>query len=107
MERTEFEELAEEVLQGIIDAIENADSDAVLDIDFLDGVITLEFENGSQMVINRHGASQQIWLSSPHSGASHFFYDEGEEAWLDSDENELYTVLQEDIRELADIDVHF
>jgi frataxin len=82
---------AEEMLQLLLDDIEAADEAVVFDSEFLDGVLTLEAESGQQFVLNVHRVRQQIWLSSPHSGAHHFSWD-GKQ-WLDRDSNELVSLL--------------
>lgn len=47
------------------------------DVDLLEDAITITLPAGQQYVINKHGVTQQIWLSSPFSGAHHFAYQEG------------------------------
>lgn len=52
------------------------------DIDLIDGVLTIEFEDGAQMIINRQEAASQIWLSSV-LGPAHFSYDATQDVWID------------------------
>ncbi|MBI2708017.1 MAG: iron donor protein CyaY [Proteobacteria bacterium] len=47
------------------------------DVDMLDDTLTIILPGGEQYVINKHGVTQQIWVSSPFTGAHHFAYQEG------------------------------
>jgi CyaY protein len=54
------------------------------DIDFVtvaEGVVEIEFPDGAKMVLNRHQASQEVWLAA-RSGAFHFRL-QGDE-WIDT-----------------------
>ena len=42
------------------------------DVDLLDGILTVTLPQGQQYVINKHGVTRQIWVSSPFTGAHHF-----------------------------------
>ena len=55
------------------------------------GVLEIEFEDGSKMVINRHGAAREIWVAAK-SGGFHFRYDGN--AWRDTrDGAELFAAV--------------
>lgn len=99
MNETEFLKLAEQTLQDMADAIEQADEDYVLEIDFIGGILNIELPDGGQYVINKHDSSKQIWLSSPKSGAAHFSYNDGK--WIDSNGAELYGVVMKEIGEVT------
>ena len=49
------------------------------DVELLEGVLTVTLPENHQYVINRHGVTYQIWLSSPFTGAHHFKWAHG--AW--------------------------
>lgn len=66
MTETEFIELAEATLQRIQSAVEEVDED--LDVDRQGNVLTIEFEDGFQIVINRQTPTKQIWLASLKGG---------------------------------------
>lgn len=66
-----FETLAAQKLEHLAEAIDSAIGDQ-FDVDLNQGILTIDLETGGQYVINKHGASRQIWVSSPVSGASHF-----------------------------------
>lgn len=73
MDANEFENLAEETLEHLFDAIDDAIGDDV-DVDFDNAVLTLELEDGRQYIINKNAAAKEIWVSSPLSGAAHYAY---------------------------------
>jgi iron donor protein CyaY len=72
MDESTFIELAEEYLESLFDQLEAEDADAVLDMDYAEGVLTILHEpTGKQFIVNRHAVGQEIWLSSPLSGGHH------------------------------------
>ncbi len=81
MDERAFETLAERTLSRYFDRIETALGDEV-EVELRGGVLTIELADGRQYVINKHVPNQQIWLSSPVSGASHYAWDETAKAWL-------------------------
>jgi CyaY protein len=56
-------------MQNIEEAID--DSEADIDYEVTGNVMTLEFENRSQIIINRQEPMKEIWLASK-SGGFHF-----------------------------------
>lgn len=90
MTDTEFEALAEAALAAVERAIEASG----LDIDMQAkgaGVLELEFQDGSKMIINRHAAAREIWVAA-RSGGFHFRHDGT--VWRDTrDAAELYAAL--------------
>lgn len=70
MEEREFNALADAMLARIEAALEACD----IDFDFETkpgGVLELEFDNGSKIIINRHTAAREIWVAAK-SGGYHF-----------------------------------
>ena len=92
MNESEFQEIAEQTIEDIQDAIDNSDAD--IDYDEIGGVLTLEFENGSKIIFSKQGAMNQLWMAAL-SGGFHFDYDEAAEQWVcDSGDNEeMYKML--------------
>ncbi|HXC39169.1 MAG TPA: iron donor protein CyaY, partial [Burkholderiales bacterium] len=45
------------------------------------GVLEVEFEDGTKIIVNKHGAAQEIWVAAK-SGGFHFRYEDGR--WLDT-----------------------
>ena len=92
MNESEFQEIAEQTIEDIQDAIDNSEAD--IDYDEIGGVLTLEFENGSKIIFSKQGAMNQLWMAAI-SGGFHFDYDEAAGIWLcDSGDNEeMYKML--------------
>ena len=90
MTESEFEELAGAALAALERAFEAAAPDADLQTKG-SGVLEIEFEDGSKMVINRHGAAREIWVAAK-SGGFHFRHDGT--AWRDTrDGTELFAAV--------------
>ena len=90
MKESEFDRLAEEVMVAIEDAVEDCGVD--IDYDNAGGILTLEFSNGSQIIINKQGPLCQIWVAA-RSGGFHFDYDENNRSWSLSNGDELFSSL--------------
>src|SRR5689334_13315001 len=90
MNEAEFSERADAVLARIEAALEESGVDA--DVERKEGgIVEVEFEDGSRMVINRHSAAREIWVAA-RSGGFHFRWDGS--AWRDSrDGAELFAAL--------------
>ncbi|HEX5392734.1 MAG TPA: iron donor protein CyaY [Rhodocyclaceae bacterium] len=84
MNEQEFTELADAMLDRIEQALEGCD----LDFDFelkAGGVLELEFDDGSKIIVNRHGAAREIWVAA-RSGGYHFKPENG--GWVDTKSGE-------------------
>ena len=90
MDETEFAAAAERTLERIEHALEASGVDA--DVERKEGgVLEIEYQDGSRMVINRHGAAREIWVAA-RSGGFHFRWDGS--AWRDArDGSELFAAL--------------
>jgi len=90
MTESEFETLAGAALA----ALESAFEASLPDVDVQTkgaGVLEIEFDDGSKMVINRHGAAREIWVAAK-SGGFHFRYDGA--LWRDTrDGTELFAAV--------------
>ena len=61
------------------------------------GILTVEADEGT-WIVNKHGPSQQVWVSSPKSGARHYAYSHERKAWLDTrGGGELLASLSEEL----------
>lgn len=69
MNDTEFHQLVDAQMQIIEESID--DSGADIDYEVSGNVMTLEFEDRSQIIINRQEPMHEIWLASK-SGGFHF-----------------------------------
>ena len=92
MNESEFQEVAEQTIEDIQDAIDNIETD--IDYDEVGGVLTLEFEDGSKIIFSKQGAMKQLWMAAK-SGGFHFDYSEDKKQWLcdSTDKEELYKML--------------
>lgn len=88
MNDTEFTRLTNATLSRIEHGLE------IAGLDFespADGILEIEFDDGSKMVVNRHNVTQEIWVAA-RSGGFHFRHDS--QAWRDTrDQAELLVKL--------------
>ena len=90
MTESEFEALAGAALAALESVFEAAVPDADVQAKGT-GLLEIEFEDGSKMVINRHGAAREIWVAAK-SGGFHFRHDGS--AWRDTrDATELFAAV--------------
>jgi CyaY protein len=90
MDETQFDALATQALQRIERALDESGIDADFELKE-GGVLQLEFENGSKIIVNRHGAAREIWVAA-RAGGFHFRWDGS--AWRDTrDGSELFAAL--------------
>ena len=90
MDEREFEARAASALERIELALDESGVDA--DVELKEGgVLELEFDDGSKIIVNRHGAAREIWVAA-RSGGFHFRWDGA--AWRDTrDGSELFAAL--------------
>jgi CyaY protein len=104
MNESEFNRLAEQTMVAIEEAIEASGAD--IDYDTISDILTLEFDNRSQIIINKQAPTSQLWVAA-RSGGYHFDYDAASQTWvLDSDRSqELFACLSRYCSEQAGEDV--
>ncbi|MBQ1558380.1 MAG: iron donor protein CyaY [Pseudomonas sp.] len=76
-------------------AVEDIFDDSGLDVDLENsaGVLTVRFDNGSQLIFSRQEPIRQLWLAA-RSGGYHFDYDEAEGRWIcDTSDEQLGEML--------------
>ncbi len=80
---TEFITAADAALVAIGEALDAAlaDSDVDLDWNLNDGILEIECEDGSKLIVNRHVPNRELWVAA-RSGGFHFRPKGG--AWRDS-----------------------
>lgn len=89
MTDSEFIAQAEAALAAIERAVEATGIE--VEIERSGNVLTLEFADGSKVVVNLQEPMQQIWVAA-RSGASHYAWRDG--AWRDTrDGRELFAAL--------------
>ena len=90
MTPSEFDSLADAMLERIARAVEESGADCDCEPKG-SGVLELEFDDGSRIVVNRHSAARQIWVAAK-SGGYHFSWNGSE--WVDTrDGGELLAAL--------------
>ncbi|THF62963.1 iron donor protein CyaY [Pseudothauera nasutitermitis] len=96
MEESAFNALAEAELAHIEAELEACGAE--LDVEVMPGgILEIEFDNGSKMVINRHTAAREIWVAAK-SGGFHFRPQDGR--WIATrDGTELYALLSRVVSE--------
>lgn len=102
MDEQEFMTVADAALARIEAALEAASDSGAADFDFElkpGGIIEIEFDNGSKIIVNRHAAAREIWLAAK-SGGFHFRPDGGR--WLGTrDGEELMVALSRAVSQQA------
>lgn len=80
---SEFIAAADAVLALVGEALDRAllASDADVDWTLNDGILEIECEDGSKLIVNRHVANREIWVAA-RSGGFHFRPQEGR--WRDT-----------------------
>ena len=90
MNDSEFNSLADTALKQIEIGLEASGAD----VDFsmvANGVLEIEFADGSKIIVNRHGAAKEVWVAA-RSGGFHFRWDG--KTWRDTrDSTELMSSL--------------
>ena len=100
-----FHDLVDATQQVLEDIFDESDLD--IDLESSAGVLTVKFENGSQVIFSRQEPLRQLWLAA-RSGGFHFDYDEESERWMcDKSEEQLGEMLERIVEQQADIKLEF
>ena len=92
-----FETIAQKTLDTMLDRIDNDLGDEI-DVDLNAGILNIEFSNGAQYVISKNAPNCEIWMSSPLSGASHYYLEDDLKTWVDTRNGEkLFEKLAEEL----------
>ena len=104
LSESQFETAAVRELSDIANILDNRADDIGIDsVDLQEGVLVVEFPNGT-FIINKHQASRQIWYSSPVSPPAYFdpvLNNNKEEWWSPRLRQDLRAKLYVDIRKLS------
>ncbi|MBL4828175.1 MAG: iron donor protein CyaY [Spongiibacteraceae bacterium] len=76
MNEATFNDLIDETMANIEDAVDNSDSD--IDCENAGGILTLTCEDGSAIIFSRQLATQELWIAA-RSGGFHLRYED--ERW--------------------------
>ncbi len=88
----EYEGLAHETLAQIEQAIEASGTE--IEFETEDEILTLEFPDGSRIIINRQRPLKQIWVAA-RSGGFHYQYDPAQKRWIRAGGQELIADLED------------
>jgi CyaY protein len=89
MTESEFTQLADTIFSRIENALDNTDIDCNLN----GGVMEIELEDESKIIINRHTPNREMWIAAK-SGGFHYHLLDGQ--WLNTrDGSEFFSKLSE------------
>jgi frataxin len=83
----DFNHLAQLRLTQLFEMLQEPGKYQDLEVDLNNDILYITLPDNGQYVINKHYPSQQIWLSSPITGASYFSYHE--EKFINKNQEEL------------------
>ena len=90
MNETDFEAQAGATLETLERALENCGEDLDFELK-AGGILEIEFDDGSKIIVNRHAAAREIWVAA-RSGGFHYRWDG--QAWRNTrDGSELLAAL--------------
>lgn len=90
MNTTEFHTKIDELLLQLEETLDEVEPD--IDYENHSGILTLDFENGTKIIINRQEPVHQLWLATRKNGY-HFDYVDGD--WRDDRTGELFMEILE------------
>ncbi len=100
-----FDVTATRLLDRFADRLEAALAD-VAEVDYEGGILNVALDGGGTYVINKHAPTQQVWVSSPQSGAWHFALDAKSGTWRDTRQGQdLVALLTRELAAATGIDV--
>jgi len=89
MTDSEFDEHIDDTLIAIEEAV---DANGI-DYETSSGILTLLFDNGSKIIVNRQTPVRQLWVAAK-SGGFHFNYDDDSGTWKRANDGlELFKLL--------------
>lgn len=100
-----FHDLVDATQQTLEDVFDDSGLD--IDLEISAGVLTVKFENGSQLIFSRQEPLRQLWLAAV-SGGFHFDYNEESERWMcDKSEEQLGEMLERIVKLQAGVELEF
>ncbi len=109
MNDAEFLSTYKATLTHIEECVEAAIVDDNAEIDYESGndMLTLTFKTGTVAIVSRQSAIKQLWLAA-RSGGFHFDYDEDEEEWVCTvNDQSLPDMLKEICLEQGGVRINF
>lgn len=105
MNDSEFHQRADSLWLTIEEHLDNWDGESDIDCEINGGVLTLSFENGSKIIINRQEPLHQVWLATKNGG---YHFNLREETWIcDRSGGEFWQLLEQASTEQAGEAVSF
>ena len=100
-----FHDLVDSTQQALEDIFDERDKN--IEMENSAGVLTVKFENGTQLIFSRQEPLRQLWLAA-RSGGIHFDYDEESGKWqCDKSEELLGEILARLVLEQAGVELDF
>ena len=92
MNDSEFHRLADQLWLTIEERLDDWDGDSDIDCEINGGVLTITFENGSKIIINRQEPLHQVWLATKQGG---YHFDLKGDEWICDRSGETFWDLLE------------
>lgn len=87
----QFVAAAEAELKALLQALDSIGDD--VEVELAGDILTIDFDDDTQFVINRHSAARQIWMAAERT-AWHFDRDAAAGAWIATKSgDELWSAL--------------
>nr|WP_026958218.1 MULTISPECIES: iron donor protein CyaY [Aliagarivorans] len=99
-----YHQLIDDAFAKIELATDSDDFDIECDVN--GGVLTLEFENGSQIVINKQEPLHQLWLATKFGGY-HFEWRDDSQWICNRSGNEFWSFLSQSIKDQSGVELSF
>lgn len=88
----EFKRIADDTIARIEGALDAIGADDI-DYETVADILTLEFANGSKIIVNKQAAARQLWVAA-RAGGFHYDYDATAGVWRnDQGGGELFAEL--------------
>lgn len=84
MQDREYEERVDDLFNAIEDEIDELEAD--IDVDSSAGMLTIEFPDGSSVILSRQIANHEVWVAAK-SGGYHLAFNDGQWFCGTSEEN--------------------
>ncbi|GAT75591.1 CyaY protein [Ehrlichia ruminantium] len=100
---SDFQSLSYNVLDTLVNMIDNADLDGILECENCNGVVNISDTKGNVYIVSKHEPSLQIWVASPISGSVRFSYNKSLNVWVNNNNDELFHFLKSEINMLFNV----
>ena len=101
----EFHRVADTLWMTIEERLDDWDGDSDIDCEINGGVLTISFENGSKIIINRQEPLHQVWLATKQGG--YHFDLKGDEWICDRSGETFWDLLEQAATQQAGEEVSF